>query len=257
MSRKRIFDILVTVMAVPTWLPTLILCGLALLITNGPPVFYRSWRRVYLTKTKRLLKFRVMKRNSDKIANRDTIPINGQRFLNIPLDSPLYTRVGRFLERFQLTELPQLLHVLAGSMSLVGNRPLPENVIAALREVFPFVEDRFLAKCGLTGPTQLCGRETLTDDVRLRLEVAYCRICVERYTFRLDFMLLLLTVLRSFRLIRPMSAEAVEAMMIRYAGHPDVRAAEAPILKARPVAQRIPTPVRTSLSTASFGQEEA
>ena len=143
----------------------------------------------------KVVKFRTMVKNADKIANRETLPVNQVRFLNIPPDSPLYTRAGRLLERCGITELPQFVHVLSGRMSIVGNRPLPDNVLDCLREEYPYADDRFLTRAGLTGPAQLVGRESLTDDERLRLESAYCRACVHSYSVWLDISILLYTVL--------------------------------------------------------------
>ena len=138
---------------------------------------------------------RAMVRNADKLANRETVPVANTRFLNIPPDSPLYTSVGRVIERLGLTELPQLVHVLRGEMSLVGNRPLPENVMDCLRLESPYADDRFLSPAGLTGPAQLVGRDSLTDAERLTLEGAYCRTAAHSYTFWLDFKIILYTVL--------------------------------------------------------------
>lgn len=213
---KRLFDLGVTLLAAVAWVPVLLLAGLAVLLLEGAPVLYVSRRRVYRDRTQPVLKFRTMRRDAERIASRATVPIEDTRFLNIPPDSPLYTPVGRVLERFCLTELPQLLHVLRGEMSLVGNRPLPEDVIAALKDAHPDVEQRFASRCGLTGPVQLAGRERVSDAQRLRIEVKYCQVALQSYSMRLDFMILLYTVLMGLRLHLPFSATEVEELLARY-----------------------------------------
>ena len=140
------------------------------------------------------------------------------RFLNLPPDSPLYSRTGRIIERFHFTELPQLLHIIIGDMTLIGNRPLPENVVACLRAEFPRAEDRFLVRSGLTGPVQLVGRSKLSDEERLRLEVEYCHLCSNSYSIILDFVILLRTVLCVLGIQRFLRAEEVFRLMRRYAG---------------------------------------
>src|SRR3546814_4067085 len=81
-----------------------------------------------------VVNFRTVVRNAAQIANRETVSVEeaGTRFLNISADSPLYTRIGRLLEKVALTELPQFTHVLRGQMSVIGNRPLPQNVMDCL-----------------------------------------------------------------------------------------------------------------------------
>ncbi|WP_082554187.1 sugar transferase [Aeromicrobium sp. Root495] len=195
MMKKRLLDLVLTVVGALVWVPVVLLVGLAIAITSGRPVLYRSVRRISRDEERRIVKFRTMIKNADKIANRDTVPVEKQqRFLNIAPDSPLYTPVGRKVERFALTELPQFLHILRGHMSIVGNRPLPENVMACLREEYPHADDRFLTPAGLTGPAQLVGRDALTDDERLTLEGAYCRAALTGYTFRLDLAILFATI---------------------------------------------------------------
>jgi len=214
---KRLFDLALTLLAAPLWLPLLAAGTLAVLVSSGWPPFYVSTRRVYRPQAIRLMKFRAMVKNADRIANRKTIPVTNQRFLNIPRDSSLYTPVGRWLERFFLTELPQILHVLAGQMTIVGNRPLPESVIDELRTRHPDVEDRFAVRSGLMGPVQLVGREVLADDARLKLEITYCRLCAESYSIQLDLALLMHTALVLIRALPQRSADEVEALMRRYA----------------------------------------
>jgi lipopolysaccharide/colanic/teichoic acid biosynthesis glycosyltransferase len=215
-TAKRIFDIALCVLTIWIWGPVLIVCTLLNLVTNGLPVFYVSERRVHYHRLARITKFRAMVRNADKIANRDTIPVADTIFLNLPINSPLYTRVGRLFERLCLTELPQFLHVLTGQMSLIGNRPLPENIVAKLRAKYPYADSRFVTKSGMTGPVQLVGRDNLPDDQRLSLEIKYCRACLESYSMRLDFLILLYTVLLGFRLIDTFSVQEVEQLMNRY-----------------------------------------
>jgi len=219
MSReKRIFDLVVMLATVPLWLPVLLLTMGLILLFEGRPVFYVSNRRFHRASIMPIVKFRTMKKNAAVIANRETIPVSSQRFLNIPYESPLYTRVGRSIERFCITELPQLLHVFRGDMSIVGNRPLPENVVAALAEAFPNAEARFDVPCGLTGPTQLIGRDDLTDDERLHIEALYCRICQLHYSPRIDFMLLRYTVLICLHIRPKMTLAQVEDKLILWAG---------------------------------------
>lgn len=213
---KRIFDIVLCLITVWLWGPIVIICALLNILLNGRPVFYLSQRRVYNCSQARIAKFRAMVRNADKIANRNTVPISDKIFLNIPADSPLYTPLGQLFERLCLTELPQLLHVLAGQMSLVGNRPLPENVVEALRSKYPYAEDRFLVRAGMTGPVQLIGRDNLPDEKRLSLEIRYCKACLESYSVRLDFMILLYTVLIGIGISSTFSVRQVEQLLDRY-----------------------------------------
>ena len=195
MTRKRALDLLLTVLGAIAWVPVVLVAASIILVSSGRPVFYRSTRRVSTDHAMRVVKFRTMVKNADKIANRETIAVGNVRFLNIPPSSPLYTRVGRLLERCGITELPQFIHVLSGRMSIVGNRPLPDNVMDCLREEYSYADERFLTRAGLTGPAQLVGRDALTDDERLRLESAYCRACVHSYSLWLDLSILLYTVL--------------------------------------------------------------
>lgn len=214
---KRTFDLAATVLAAPLWVPVCLLAAMALLITEGRPVFYRSRRRVHGDSVQPVFKFRTMVRNAEQVLNRDTVPVTNTCFLNIPAEHPVYTAVGRRIERWALTELPQLVHVLAGTMSLIGNRPLPVNVVKALLQRYPYAEDRFLAPGGLTGPVQLIGRDFISDEDRLGLEIDYCLLTTLRYSVRIDLAVLLATVLVALRVRAPFSVDEVRAMLHRAA----------------------------------------
>lgn len=194
-STKSAFDLMVGSAMFIVLLPFLLVFGAAIALTDGRPVFYVSRRRLNAGPPEPISKFRTMRRDADVIANRDTIPVRGVRFLNLPITSPLYTRIGRIVERLMLTEMPQLVDVLRGRMSIIGNRPLPESVVASLKEEFAHVEDRFLAPCGLTGPVQLIGRDFLSDADRLKIETAYCHAVRHAYSVALDAKILAYTIL--------------------------------------------------------------
>lgn len=198
--RRRVFELVVVLAGLPVWGSVVAMCALVLLMTNGRPILYRSSRRVYRREQATILKFRTMVRDAAEIFNRATIPVESQRFLNIPLDSPAYTRVGRMIERCSLTELPQLAQVISGRMALVGNRPLPEDVIAALKESYPGVEARFWARSGVIGPAQLVGREELTDEQRLELEIAFACACLRSGALSLSLLIFVEGILISARL---------------------------------------------------------
>lgn len=212
MGRKRTFDVVVVGLAALAWLPVVAVTCLFVLVASGRPVFYRSTRRVGLRRRLEMLKFRVMVPHADKVsASRE-----GDHFLNHPADSPLYTRAGRILERWGLTELPQLFHVLSGSMSVVGSRPLTDAVDDALRKEYGLVDHRFGTPAGLTGPPQLVGRDNLSADERLHLEATYCHTARHGYRFRLDFLILLYTVLIVLKVKQPLTYRQALDLMHRH-----------------------------------------
>lgn len=213
---KRVFDLIAVVSTSPVWVPVLILTIILQVLFEGMPIFYRSNRRVMRTLNMRILKFRTMVRNAEAVYNREVVPVTNQRFLNTPSDSPLFTPLGRWIERFQVTELPQILHVIAGQMSVVGNRPLPENVIASLRELYPAAEERFRTPAGLTGLVQLIGREQISDGERLSLESHYCEAADANYSARLDLLILVCTILIVLRLIKPFTVVQAHRLIDRF-----------------------------------------
>jgi lipopolysaccharide/colanic/teichoic acid biosynthesis glycosyltransferase len=216
MTAKRSFDLFVTIVASVTWIPALLLTALVMLVREGRPIFYVSPRIVGPGKIRRVVKFRTMVRDAERVYNRSTVPVrsDGVRFLNLPPDSELYTSTGRLIERLAFTELPQLLLVLRGDMSLVGSRPLPESVTESLRERHPRVDERLRTPAAMTGPVQLIGRERLSDEDRLDLEATYCRIASQSTTWTLDFLILLFTVLAALRLRHPMTVAQVKEFML-------------------------------------------
>ncbi len=217
LTRKRLFDLTVTVLGAVVWLPAVAIAALVLAIGNGRPIFYKSNRHVTRDRLIKVIKFRTMVRNADQVANRDTVPITDQRFLNISPDSPLYTRLGRIIERIHFTELPQFVHVLRGTMSIVGSRPLPTNVYQALVDEYPVAGARFDTPAGMTGLAQLIGRDAVSDAERLALESRYCQVCLTNYSPILDLMILLRTILTASRLMTPMSVQEVQQFIEKYA----------------------------------------
>ena len=154
-----------------------------------------------------------------------TLPIQKERAHHVACDGVKHEfdelahfDIGRLVERLMLTEMPQLRYVLAGKMSLIGNRPLPDNVVASLRKEFPQVEDRFLTPGGLTGPIQLVGRDALSDAKRLEIELAYCDTVLHGYSPLLDFRILWLTVFGGVVTSGRMTPEEVVALLDRYSG---------------------------------------
>ena len=215
---KRAFDLIVGSAMTLFMMPTLLLVAAAIAILEGRPVLYTSRRRIGPGPVEPIVKFRTMCRDAERIANRDTVPVGTTRFLNLSIASPLYTQVGRLVERLMLTELPQLRYVLQGRMCVVGNRPLPENVVASLREEFPGVEDRFLIPAGLTGPVQLVGRDYISDADRLMIECAYCSVVLNSYSPMLDLRILVMTVLGGFSESARFTPDDVLALLEQYGG---------------------------------------
>jgi len=180
----------------PFWGGVVLICYILNIVFEGFPGFYKSTRYVGSGKSITVTKFRVMKKGIDKKLNRSTISIKDKIFLNLPLDEKIYTSFGVILERFGITELPQFFSVIKGDMSLVGARPLPNDVYSALEKEFPHIaRKRYDSKCGLTGLPQLVGRDGLSDKDRLILESSYCTWVQSNYSIMIDFKIIFYTIL--------------------------------------------------------------
>jgi lipopolysaccharide/colanic/teichoic acid biosynthesis glycosyltransferase len=185
---KRIFEITFSVLSLFLLSPLFVLIGLAIKIESKGPIFYISKRAGKGYRIFNFIKFRTMKLGADK--NIDEYAHLNQyaesetkqaRFFKINND-PRVTRVGEFLRKTSLDELPQLLNVLLGDMSLVGNRPLPLYEAATLTT--DECAQRFLAPAGITGLWQIKkrGREDMSVEERISLDIDYAN----KYNFMYD-----------------------------------------------------------------------
>ena len=185
---KRVVDILASAAALIVVSPLLLVIALAVRLTSRGPVIYRSTRLGKGSEEITVLKFRTMVRDADKIRG-ELLELNecADSILFKMRRDPRVTRVGRVLRQFSLDELPQLVNVLTGSMSLVGPRPpLPEEV----ERYHGDVRRRLLVKPGLTGLWQVSGRSDLSWDESVRLDLYY----VENWSLGFDFAIIARTV---------------------------------------------------------------
>lgn len=213
---KRIFDLTVVLLAAPLWIPAMLLTALAILLTSGWPVIYSSKRYVLKGSYRTVIKFRAMVKNAEQLANRENITPEPGKLLNITIRDDLYTSLGKTLEKIHFTELPQLVQVLAGTLTLVGNRPMPENMLRLGRQVYPYLEERFAIPSGITGPAQLAGRDRLSDKERLDLEITYTHICRIAYSPLLDLHLLLITLCTPLGMYRQLAYDEVFGILFAY-----------------------------------------
>ena len=168
--------------------PILLLIAVAIRIDSRGPILFVSERMGTGQRIFRFLKFRTMYQGADADRH-EVLARNTYRgiFLKTIRD-PRVTRVGRWLRRTSLDELPQLVNVVRGEMSLVGNRPLPLD--EARRVLETVGGERFDAPCGLTGLWQVERAEVdLSADDRIALDLRYAR----RRSFLVDILILLRT----------------------------------------------------------------
>lgn len=173
-SGKRLIELAVVVMAAPVWVPVLALASLVIRISLGRPVVYRQQRPGLHGKVFEILKLRTMKDQRDSAG--ELLP-----------DEARLTRAGRILRRLSLDELPELLNVLSGDMSLVGPRPL---LVQYLDRYTPLQARRHEIRPGITGWAQVNGRNALTWEEKFEFDVWY----VDHMSFWLDLRILWLTI---------------------------------------------------------------
>jgi exopolysaccharide biosynthesis polyprenyl glycosylphosphotransferase len=184
---KRTFDIVMATLLLVIAAPLLLTIALAVFVTSRGPVLYRSIRPGIGGEPFACFKFRTMRSDADQMqADLESLNEASGALFKIR-DDPRLTRVGRLLRRFSLDELPQLVNVLLGQMSLVGPRPLPQRDFERLDE---WHKKRYLVLPGITGLWQISGRSDLDFDDLVRLDFLY----LERWSVGLDLSILLKTI---------------------------------------------------------------
>ena len=184
---KRAFDIGLAIIGLVLTSPVFLLVGVATLIDSGLPIFFRQVRGGERGRPFTMLKFRTMIKHAEA-----RLP---ELVAFDDLDAPMFklkadprvTRVGRLLRRTSIDELPQLVNVLRGEMSIVGPRPEQLDLVERYAPEHQF---RLQVKPGITGPMQVYGRGELTFDERLAVEREY----VENLSLARDIRILLMTL---------------------------------------------------------------
>jgi exopolysaccharide biosynthesis polyprenyl glycosylphosphotransferase len=172
---KRSMDLIASVVGLLVLAPVFAVIALAIVFDSPGPVFFRQVRMGERNRRFRIWKFRTMGADAEErkpeLAHLNAHAQHGgdSRMFKIPAD-PRMTRVGGFLRRYSLDELPQLLNVVRGEMSLVGPRPL---ILAEDQHVHKWARERLNLRPGITGPWQVLGRSGIPFEEMVRLDYLY------------------------------------------------------------------------------------
>lgn len=189
--KKRAFDIVFGMTALVLLLPLLFFVALAVKGYDRGPMFFRH-RRVGVSQSQfPCLKFRTMRQDSDAALAaylRDNVDAQREWAQTRKLkDDPRVTPIGVFLRKTSLDELPQIINIIAGQMSVVGPRPIVDDEVALYGSD---ARSYFATRPGLTGLWQVSGRSDTTYDERVRLDKSY----VENWSLRTDMAIILRTI---------------------------------------------------------------
>ena len=177
---KRTFDLLFSIFAIILSFPIMVVISILIKLFDKGPILY-SQERVTINNNKyKLLKFRTMKVDAEK----QTGAIWATK------DDPRITKIGYYLRKFRLDELPQLFNVFKGEMSFVGPRPERQIFIDEFSKDNPDFVFRLNVKAGITGMAQIYGRYNTKPDDKLRFDLYY----IKNYSFLRDLKLIMLTV---------------------------------------------------------------
>jgi exopolysaccharide biosynthesis polyprenyl glycosylphosphotransferase len=181
---KRAFDISVAGLALLAFSPLLLAVSLAVRLDSRGPVFFRQTRHGYNNEVIKVLKFRSMTTIED-----------GCHFTQAVKNDPRVTRVGRILRRTNIDELPQLVNVLLGEMSIVGPRPHPIALNEAFAERISPLSRRHKVKPGITGWAQVHGHRGETDTLeKMRRRIECDLYYIDNWSFLLDIKIIVMTL---------------------------------------------------------------
>ena len=177
---KRVLDLAICLPAMLVAAPVMLLVAIAIKLEDGGPVFYKQERVTLGGKPFMIIKFRSMIVNAEKAG----VPQLAQEH------DPRITKVGRFIRACRLDEIPQILNIIKGDMSIVGPRPERQSYIDQFTQDTPEFTFRTKVKGGLTGFAQIYGKYNTSPYDKLRLDMMY----IENYSFILDIKLILMTI---------------------------------------------------------------
>lgn len=174
---KRLIDIIVSAIALVVFSPVFLVLAIAIKVDDNGPVFYKQNRITQGGRVFEIVKFRSMKMNSgDRPATK-----NDDRI----------TKVGHYIRKFRMDEIPQFINILKGDMSVVGPRPESEALSNEITKEFPEFSYRLKVKAGLTGYAQIFGKYNTSPNRKLLLDLEY----IENYTVIQDIKLILQTII--------------------------------------------------------------
>jgi len=180
---KRTLDIVISIVGLIAAAPVMLLIAVAIKIDSKGPVFFKQTRVGMRGKNFNMIKFRSMRQDAEA----KTGPMWAQE------NDPRVTRLGLFLRKTHLDELPQFINVLRGEMSVVGPRPERPHFVAEFRKTIPHYDRRLFAKPGITGLAQIkCRYDETIDDVKKK--VRYDVLYIRKMCPVLDLMVLAMTV---------------------------------------------------------------
>ena len=177
---KRIMDVVICLIVMIPAAPIMLLVALAIKLEDGGPVFYTQKRATLGGKEFDILKFRSMIVDAEKEGH--SIPATGR--------DPRITKVGHVIRATRIDELPQILNILKGDMSVVGPRPERLEHVQEYSKEIPEFSYRLKVKGGLTGYAQIYGKYNTSPYDKLRLDLMY----IENYSLMLDIKLILMTI---------------------------------------------------------------
>ena len=189
---KRIFDIVVASAALLFFGPLLIAIAVAIKVTSPGPVLFFQYRYGYRNRRFKIYKFRSMRMDAgDARGVKQTVQGDSR-----------VTSVGKVLRKTSLDEIPQLINVIKGDMSLVGPRPHVPGMLAADRlyeDLVPYYFQRHTARPGITGLAQVSGcRGSTVESGRAISRIDYDLVYIEKWSLRMDILIIVRTIRREF-----------------------------------------------------------
>lgn len=177
---KRLFDIIFSLLLLALILPIILVVGILIKIEDGGPIFYFGERLGKNKKIFKMYKLRSMKVNAPDIRNKDGSTYNA-------VDDPRLTKIGKFIRKTSIDELPQIINILKGDMSFIGPRPdLPEHLYCYEKDEVRKLE----VLPGVSGYNQAYHRNAVIWKERLKNDVYY----VDHISFMLDLKILFKTI---------------------------------------------------------------
>ncbi|NLG04471.1 MAG: exopolysaccharide biosynthesis polyprenyl glycosylphosphotransferase, partial [Clostridia bacterium] len=185
MLAKRIVDIIGSIVGIIIFSPVMLIAALLIKITSKGPVIFAQERVGLHNKPYQMYKFRTMYLQNE----------NAEKKAWTVKDDPRVTKVGKFLRRTSIDELPQLFNILIGQMSLVGPRPERPQFVEQFKEEIPRYMVKHQVRPGLTGWAQING---LRGNTSIEKRVEYDLYYIENWTMTFDIKIMFLTIFRGF-----------------------------------------------------------